>query len=153
MLIRTRSPVENRLCCDTVWGFFSLFSNKLIQISGSFFLLTSIDFILMLLWYDWLYLLVISWKKWIYFLLLFLVNNLNMIPLTVRFKYWTILAFWSENVVKNLIWYGLKKFCRWEFKNSFLWLVLINLLDLLDAHPLDKQPQDMFEKFDVKAYV
>ena len=117
MLIRTKSPAENRLRCDSVWGYFNLFSYKLIQTWGSFSLLTSIGFILILLWYGLLYLWAISLTKSIYLLLLFLVNYLNMIALIERLKRSTILAFRSENVAKNLIWYFFKKFCTWEFKN------------------------------------
>ena len=116
--ISTKYPAENRLCCDTVWGYFNLFSYKLIQTWGSLSLLTSIGFMLILLWYELLYLWVTSLRKLIYLLLLFLVNNLNMIPLIVWLKRSTVLAFRSENVVKKLIWCFLRKFCTWEFKNS-----------------------------------
>ena len=117
MLIHFKSPAENQLRCDAVWGYFNLISYKLIQTWGSFTLFTSIGFILILLWYELLYLWVISLRKLIYLLLLFLVNNLNMIPLIVRLKRSTILAFRADNVIKNLICYFLKKFCAWEFKN------------------------------------
>ena len=120
MLIHFKSPVENQLRCDAVWGYFNLISYKLIQTWGSFTLFTSIGFILILLWYELLYLWVISLRKLIYLLLLFLVNNLNMIPLIVRLKRSTILAFRADNVIKNLTWHFLKKFCAWEFKNVIL---------------------------------
>ena len=110
MLIRTKSPAENRLHCDSVWGYFNLFSYNLIQTWGSFSLLTSVGFILILLWYELLYLWAISLRKSIYLLLLFLVNYLNTIPLIERLKRSTILAFRSENVAKNLIWYFFKNF-------------------------------------------
>ena len=38
-----------------------------------------------------------------------------MIPLMVRLKRSTILAFRSENVVKNLILYILRNSCTWKF--------------------------------------
>ena len=162
MLIRTKSPGENRLRCDTVWGFFN-FSHTNWSRPVFFSFLTSIGFILELLWHALLYLWAISLRKLIYLMLLFLVNNLNMIPLIVQLKRSTILAFRSENFVENLIWYFLRKFCTWKFKNSvplsvctitsFLFVCSSNLVSALGltatTHLLHKQSQGMFEKFDI----
>ena len=110
MLVRSKSPAENRLPCDTVWVFFKFFSYKLIQTRGSFFLLSSIGFTLMLLWYELLYLWVISLRKWVYLLLLFFVNDLNIIPLIVRLKRSPILAFSLWECCKKLNLILFKKF-------------------------------------------